>query len=283
MGIKIITPPAAEPVSIEEARDHVREVPDQQEIQTLSLGGATGGTFTLGDGSTEVTLAHNASKADIEAALESIYGVGTLSVDDGFVIEFVFDVGASGLEADFSDLTGATTPALVMTQQYGSSQDDLIARQIASARRYCESVQNRAYVTQTLELVLDQWPASVSELPRPPLQTVAEITYTDSDGNSGTVDSGDYTVDADGYIGRVALKSGKSWPAVRLKEIGGVRIRFTAGYGDPGDVPEDVKQAMLLLVGHWYNNREAAQANMISQEIKYAVEALLGTQRVWPS
>lgn len=93
------------------------------EEQTLYLGGASGGTFTLGDGVTDTDpIAYDASAATIEAALETIYGAGkvTVAADTDFTITFAASVGASSLEADFGSLTGATSPALTEDQAFVS-------------------------------------------------------------------------------------------------------------------------------------------------------------------
>ena len=54
------------------------------------------------------------------------------------------------------------------------------------------------------------------------------------------------------------------------------------------DVPEgpeqmaltdDVKQAILLLVGHWYANRESVVVGTISAEVPMGVPALLWTRK----
>ena len=92
-----------------------------QEEQTLYLGGATGGTFTLSDGTTATgDLSYNASAGDIQSALEVIYGTGSVSVsiDTDFTIVFSEAVGESGLTADFTGLSGETDPSLVEDQQY---------------------------------------------------------------------------------------------------------------------------------------------------------------------
>ncbi|MBJ9352434.1 phage gp6-like head-tail connector protein [Citrobacter koseri] len=46
----------------------------------------------------------------------------------------------------------------------------------------------------------------------------------------------------------------------------------------PGD---DVKAAMLLLIGHWYANREAVNIGNITTEVPFAVEALLQPYRIY--
>ena len=97
----------------------------QWEIQTLYLGGATGGTFTLGDGTTDTSaIAFDASAATIETELEAIFGAGNVTVDDDtdFTITFSIDSGVTGLEADFASLTGGTGEALTETQPYESQE-----------------------------------------------------------------------------------------------------------------------------------------------------------------
>ena len=161
------------------------------------------------------------------------------------------------------------------------AEDTLISSLITAARVYCEGVQNRAYITQTLAITLDGFPATPYDLPRPPLQGNVDITYTDEDGNVETVDTDDYVVDTTGFKGRIKLKRSASWPTDTLQEIGAVSIFFDAGYGDATDIPQTVKQAMLLLIGHWYINREGAISGQVNREIEFAVNALLGLDRVW--
>lgn len=104
----------------------------------------------------------------------------------------------------------------------------------------------------------------------------------DVDGAAGTVSAGDYVVDTDEEPGRVVLKSGETWPAVVLREAAGVRVRFTAGYGNASAVPAPIKQAILLLVGSLYENREdvlVAQGVTVMR-IPFGVQALLMPYRI---
>jgi uncharacterized phiE125 gp8 family phage protein len=47
------------------------------------------------------------------------------------------------------------------------------------------------------------------------------------------------------------------------------------------NVPQNVKQAMLLLIGHWFENREVTMERRASTEMLFSVNALLGIDRVW--
>ncbi len=98
------------------------------EVQTLFLGGADGGTFVLGNGTVWTTaLDWNDSAATIQTALEVIYGAGNVVVatDTDFTITFATSVGDSNLEAHFSYLTGATSPALTLDTPYAEVKDNL--------------------------------------------------------------------------------------------------------------------------------------------------------------
>lgn len=139
-----------------------------------------------------------------------------------------------------------------------NDDDSYLNGLLTAVREYVEKTElSSALVTQTWELVLDSWPTLPLRFPKPPLQSVTSITYIDIDGGSGTVASSAYLVDVDSWPGRLVLKINQSWPSVTLREIGGVVIRFVAGYGDAiEDVPAPIRQAMLLTISDLYENRE---------------------------
>ena len=59
-------------------------------------------------------------------------------------------------------------------------------------------------------------------------------------------------------------------------KINGVKITFTAGYGDAaGDVPEPLRQALLLLVAHWYERREPVVLGETAIQVPETVQSLL--------
>ena len=164
------------------------------------------------------------------------------------------------------------------------TEDDALIRALGiAARRVAESIQNRALITQTLELALDEWPGgNTLEIPRPPLKSVASITYYDEDDAEHVLDPASYYVDTYSEPGRVVLKAGESWPDEVLRPANGVIVQFVAGYGDEeSEVPETTVQALRLLVGHWYENREAVSSTgAIPKEVPFGVMSLLWLDRV---
>lgn len=162
----------------------------------------------------------------------------------------------------------------------GLEEANLITALIGVAREYAETFTGRALITQTWDLTLDCWPYGVTiELPRPPLQSVTSIKYLDIEGVEATVDSGSvYLVDTTNRPGRIRLRLGQSWPADTLREMAAITVRFVAGYGDdPDDVPQMIRQAMLLMIGDLYENRETSIVGTTVGKTTFATDSLL-----WP-
>lgn len=161
-----------------------------------------------------------------------------------------------------------------------TDDDVLIEASIESARGLAEIITRRALITQTWKYILDEFPSGDEiELPLPPLQSVTSITYKDQDGTASTFATASYIVDTDADPGKVVLAYNRSWPSTTLYPSGAVTIQFVAGYGDGAvDVPQMIRQAMLLMIGHWYENREAVvTTGAVPKEIPLAIEDLL-----WP-
>lgn len=62
-----------------------------------------------------------------------------------------------------------------------------------------------------------------------------------------------------------------------------VEIDVSAGYASPADVPAPIKQAMHLLIGHWYGNRSAVESGLRAAaiEVPMGVDSLLAPYRSW--
>lgn len=162
-----------------------------------------------------------------------------------------------------------------------SDDDTLIAAIVDAATVYCENIARRSFVTQTIDVAYDAWPSADGfYLPRIPVQSVTSITYTDEDGSASTVSSNDYIVDT--YNGRIALKASATWPSVTLQKINGVVIRYVAGYGAANDVPEQIKQAIKLVIGDWYEVRENMITGTITSTVDFGVRALIQSVRNYP-
>jgi uncharacterized phiE125 gp8 family phage protein len=157
----------------------------------------------------------------------------------------------------------------------GTDADPILNGLIQSAREYCETFQNRSYITQTWELVLDEFPWLPLSLPKPPLQSVVSIKCVNESGVETVWDPSNYVVDVYSEPGRIAMAQNGSWPSVNLQAINGVKIRFTSGYGTATDVPESIKSAIKVYVAHRFENPDR-------ENVPKAVDMLLWQDRVVP-
>lgn len=159
-----------------------------------------------------------------------------------------------------------------------TDQDAMLTTFIAAARKVAELLQRRALLTSTWEVSFEACDVrSVVRLPKAPLQSVVSITYRDQAGSLQTLDSSAYEV-VTGTPGRVYARDGAGWPAF-ASEPGAMTVRFVAGYATPDDVPASTKLGMLLLIGHWYEHREAASELQGVGEIPWGARALFDGDR----
>ena len=180
-----------------------------------------------------------------------------------------------------------TAEAITQTNSTGVGDDAYLDTLITAATYWVEEYTGRALINRTYKAFLDAWPVDTRgyqlttlELPKPPLVSVTHVkTYTDSD-TASTFSSGSYFVDSNSVKGRIALRTSAAWPEV-TRTANGIEIQWIAGYGAAADVPQPIKQAILLLVGHWYANREAVKIGETVASIPMGVEALLDAYRVW--
>ncbi|MBO9194333.1 phage gp6-like head-tail connector protein [Rhizobium sp. 16-449-1b] len=171
------------------------------------------------------------------------------------------------------------TEAKAHLRVFHEDDDDYIGGLIAAAQDWLAGEKNwlgRSVVEQGWELTLDHFPVARVDLPKPPLKSVDGVLYTPANGVEVTL-SGFRVIDAEVADGGYILPAiGAGWP-VTNGEPASVRIAFKAGFET---VPTSVKQAALLMIGHWYEHREAASDTKIT-DLPMAVDALLYPYRNW--
>jgi uncharacterized phiE125 gp8 family phage protein len=150
--------------------------------------------------------------------------------------------------------------------------DALISRRIVEAREYVEGYCKRPLITQTQEI---RWDGFLIEMELPAAITVVSVKYVDNDGVLQTVDPSLYVLDTYGDIPFLHTAYALVWPIPR-NERNAVRVQFTAGYGPtPSTVPTQVKEAMILLVGHMMNNQRQSESGVITYRVPGAIDEKL--------
>ncbi|MEZ0212442.1 MAG: head-tail connector protein [Xanthobacteraceae bacterium] len=132
--------------------------------------------------------------------------------------------------------------------------------------------------SQVLMLTLDRFPCGrgLLNIPLPPLVSVDLIEYTDLTGGSATYLGHRARGVGASFGGYILPAAAENWPSTYC-EPGAVRITFTAGYAA---VPKSIKQAILLMVAHWYENREETSAIKLVN-MPTAAKSLLMPHRCW--
>ncbi len=180
----------------------------------------------------------------------------------------------------------------------GDDENDWIEPQITAARQAAENFCNRYIAEQGVEARADGWPwlcwggpgyGGYANIPfllpgSDPARDVV-IKYIDVDGVEQTLATSVYSVDQFRAPGTVGLAYNQTWPAAR-NESGAVRVTYTAGYTLPGDSPQvyplpaAIRSAMLLMIGNWYENREAVVVGATAAELPLGVQSLLYPYRM---
>jgi len=168
-----------------------------------------------------------------------------------------------------------------LSSTVSGTEDTMLLSFITVARDYCERFQNRAFMQQTWDYVIDRWPVgNWITIPLPPLLSVTSVTYYSTGGTANTMTASTYIVDVDSEPGRVALGYDEVWPTETLQPVNGVKVRFLAGYGSAvSSVPARVKDAIKSIVGHMYEHREDTDIKELVT-IPFGAENLLWLDRV---
>jgi uncharacterized phiE125 gp8 family phage protein len=169
-------------------------------------------------------------------------------------------------------------------------EDGLVDALIKAARVHVENETGRALLTQTWRYTLDdRFPyqrgsygyrdAPFTLIPSP-VQSVTYVKYYNTGGILTTLPSTDYYVDIASDPARIVVPYGLTWPGTLYPRPAAVEVEYVAGYANPSLIPPTLKAAMKLLIGNWYEAREATVTGTISTEIRFGVEALLAPHRM---
>jgi uncharacterized phiE125 gp8 family phage protein len=301
MTLRRVTAPSVEPISIAEAMSWSRIDASGQELPpgalTAALAGVGAGnvdagvhrylaTFVTADGQTQagtVSGPVTTSGGDGQVALSDIPLGGAL-VTARKLYRTAADGATYLLLATLADNTTTTFADNVADASLGpaapsanTTSDPKLRMLIAAARQVAENITGRAFITQTWELVLDQFPSSWSssswhhhhpqssgreiEIGMLPIQSVTSVKYYDAAAALQTVDEADYALDVDTLPGWLLPAVGFDWPST-LDMAQAVVIRFVAGYGDSGvDVPAEIRMWIAAQVKAAWDNPDGLADN----------------------
>jgi len=187
---------------------------------------------------------------------------------------------------DVEPITVDEARAHIEAPRYADSEidpvdDAKIEGWITTAREHCEAFLGLSLAVRVLEIALDEFPAwgAAIELPMGPVIDVVRVSW--GDGSDDELDDADFVLDD--YTLPAELKPvATAWPTVTAA-TNALKVRYLAGYGDESDgadpLPATFKSAMLLLIGHLYEQRSETTEKAM-QSLPLGVSALLRPHRV---
>lgn len=155
-----------------------------------------------------------------------------------------------------------------------TSQDTFITGLIAPARAYVEKVSTYGLVAGSRVFYFTKW-GDFLEIYLRPITSLTSVAYVDEDGaNQAYVP----LAPLGAYPFRIFPAANDEFPAIQ----DGSTITVTVAAGAIDSASQEyliAKRAMLILIGHWFEFREAAAAGIVSNEIAFCVTELLNTLR----
>ena len=149
---------------------------------------------------------------------------------------------------------------------------------VAIAMTDVKGVLGQAMITQTWAQWLGPNPTKTVQLLLGPVQSVSAVKYYDVDGVLQTDTLANYSVFGVPSKTTIEPKSGFNWPVTQERDDA-IKIEYVIGYGDAStDVPETIRHALMLMIGHWYDNREQTQMDDLS-DIPFGFMELLNIHR----
>ena len=160
----------------------------------------------------------------------------------------------------------------------GSDEDALLASLIRTAREYLERETGLCLIVQTWRVYLDRWPSDgIVKIAKSPVQAIQSVVVYGADGAAVQVSLQDHLLDGEGRPARLWVRK----PPPPGQGVNGIEIDFSAGYGEAGaDVPDTLKRAMSLHVGHMFGFRGVISPDQQPAGIPDGYERLIAPFRM---
>ncbi len=180
--------------------------------------------------------------------------------------------------------TAATTYPVSLTEAKShlkvdtNADDTYIESIIKAATQLSEEYTNRFFI----DTVVTQYASDFKEIEtlfKSKVSAVTHVKYYDSNNTLQTLSATVYDEQLNYEPAQIQLADGQSYPAF-TKRNDAVEVKYTVGYGAASDVPEIIKQAILLTIGNFYANRESVIVGRMVSELPQNSKWLLDTYKV---
>ncbi|WP_299312368.1 head-tail connector protein [uncultured Halomonas sp.] len=159
-----------------------------------------------------------------------------------------------------------------------TAEDGLVQGLIDAAYDHAYQITRVRFRPSTETLVLDGFPSGSESilLPWTPVTGIDSLEYVDPEGVEQSLDAEALRLDARPIYPTLAPQWGSEWPAT-IGEPESVTITAAVGHEH---TPGDVRAALLLLIGHLYENREAVVVGTSASQVPLGVEILLAPHKI---
>lgn len=161
-----------------------------------------------------------------------------------------------------------------------NDDDALITRLINVAVAYTDAqgALGHAMISQQWGQWVKSTPPQSVMISLGPVIQIDAVKYYNEAGALQTDTLSNYEITGFGFAVKIGPKDGFNWP-VTQERSDAIRIEFTSGYGTTvADVPDTLRHAMLMLIGHWYDHRENTMMDELTN-IPYGFDMLLDMHR----
>ena len=125
-----------------------------------------------------------------------------------------------------------------------TTDDTLITNLIVAATQVSEEYTNRFFIDTVVNQTCSDF-KELSELFKSKVSVVTHVKYYDTDNAQQTWASSNYVVNNEYEPCQINLVVDGSFPNI-ADRIDAIECRYTVGYGAASDVPDVIKQAILL-------------------------------------
>lgn len=161
-----------------------------------------------------------------------------------------------------------------------TGQADEVTRLIKASRGVVERYLQRSLITQTWDVFYNNW-CDELRLPFPPIQSVTHIKYYDTNGTLQTLPTNQYWL-TKGDPGYIVKAYNTVWPQLQDGRPDRIVIRIVCGYGAAGtSVPEEIKQAMKLIMTDMYENKGTVSTIFGTSKIPNYVADLIHSYKIY--
>jgi uncharacterized phiE125 gp8 family phage protein len=159
----------------------------------------------------------------------------------------------------------------------GDSEEAFVTSLIVVARQYVESQIWRPLISQVQSMNFDksELTTQVYNINKAPVISINSVTYYDLNNALQTLNASDWESDIYSNPARFRIKT---LPQI-YDRMNALQVNFTCGYSNAASVPLPIKQAMLMLIGHYYENRQIVMTGTQVNEVPFAAETLLNPFR----